>query len=292
MHSVQKAGFFCFLQAGEILALRWDKQNEEAVISDLEDHEALLMKVDQFDSRLAPYPIKPESCYERWKALNSFVTMKDLARFLPYKLHAITSMSESNLDDSGLLVREGRHHVLHWTTFDLKRSFSPDALGSERSKYSQDKSWLLRSVLERLDDDYKKLLAEFQFSFICLLFAQNFEGFEQWKRLFHLIAWSIEVIGDETHNEFLCEWLDVLAVQLKEIPKDFFEDLISAQNFIKPCLVRFCVSVLDSGNKTLSTKLAKLTQTTESLFHWSPLLDAQAELQVLNEEDEPTIVYT
>lgn len=36
--------------------------------------------------------------------------------------------------------------------------------------------------------DYKILLGELQLSFVCLLMAQNFSGFNQWKKLVHLLC--------------------------------------------------------------------------------------------------------
>lgn len=36
--------------------------------------------------------------------------------------------------------------------------------------------------------DYKVLLGELQLSFVCLLMAQNFSGFNQWKKLVHLLC--------------------------------------------------------------------------------------------------------
>jgi A1 cistron-splicing factor AAR2 len=44
------------------------------------------------------------------------------------------------------------------------------------------------------------LLGEIQFAFICFLFGESLEGFEQWKKLFALLCACDSAI--ETHSKF------------------------------------------------------------------------------------------
>lgn len=45
--------------------------------------------------------------------------------------------------------------------------------------------------------DYKVMLGELQLSFVCLLMAQNFSGFNQWKKLVHLLCSCHELMTEK-----------------------------------------------------------------------------------------------
>lgn len=45
--------------------------------------------------------------------------------------------------------------------------------------------------------DYRVLLGELQLSFVCLLMAQNFSGFNQWKKLVHLLCSCSELMTEK-----------------------------------------------------------------------------------------------
>lgn len=45
--------------------------------------------------------------------------------------------------------------------------------------------------------DYRVLLGELQLSFVCLLMAQNFSGFNQWKKLVHLLCSCSELMSEK-----------------------------------------------------------------------------------------------
>lgn len=47
---------------------------------------------------------------------------------------------------------------LHFTTFDLKRSFRTGAIGEEVTRYSKDKSWLLLDVLRRVEGELSSFI--------------------------------------------------------------------------------------------------------------------------------------
>lgn len=45
--------------------------------------------------------------------------------------------------------------------------------------------------------DYRIMLGELQLSFVCLLMAQNFSGFNQWKKLVHLLCSCSELMSEK-----------------------------------------------------------------------------------------------
>jgi A1 cistron-splicing factor AAR2 len=92
------------------------------------------------------------------------------------------------------------------------------------------------------------VLAELQLSFVLFIFCEDFDGLEQWKRLVHLVCHSEAfLIGQQ---DFLFNFIAVLKQQLQNIPADFFQDIISCQNFLRPSL-RALFSAIDTCSASL-----------------------------------------
>jgi A1 cistron-splicing factor AAR2 len=90
-----------------------------------------------------------------------------------------------------------------------------------------------------------------QLAFVCLLMAQNFSGFNQWKQLVQLLCSCPELIEEKpdmfvefigNNHNFLPKsnntilnsfffFIDVLQLQLDECPEDFYRDILSENNF-------------------------------------------------------------
>ena len=93
--------------------------------------------------------------------------------------------------------------------------------------------------LEKLIEQQKQLeiepnelnvICELQFSFICFLVGQVLDAFEQWKSLLSLLC-NCEV-SIKNRVKFFQELVNVMYFQLKEMPEDFFIDIISKDNFL------------------------------------------------------------
>jgi hypothetical protein len=74
------------------------------------------------------------------------------------------------------------------------------------------------------------LLGELQYSFVTFLLGADYEGFEQWKGLVSLIASCDEAMLKMP--EFYVEFINVIQFQFKQVPEDFFQDIISGENFM------------------------------------------------------------
>ncbi|KXS21688.1 hypothetical protein M427DRAFT_65663 [Gonapodya prolifera JEL478] len=84
---------------------------------------------------------------------------------------------------------------LAFLTFDLRKSFPPDATGRDRTTYSLDKSWLLRHVVSRqLAGDYRRLLGELELTFLLFHPANIFDGFEHYLNIVELVFAAEEAI--------------------------------------------------------------------------------------------------
>ncbi len=59
--------------------------------------------------------------------------------------------------------------------------------GAALTMMNRDKSHILQDILSKLTSS-KELLGEIQFAFTTFLLGENFESFEQWKRLLVLLC--------------------------------------------------------------------------------------------------------
>jgi len=75
---------------------------------------------------------------------------------------------------------------------------------------------------------------ELQFSFVCFLIGNVYEGFEHWKRLLALLCRAENSM--RSRGELYLGLIGVLYHQLGEIPPDFFVDIVSQDNFLTSTL--------------------------------------------------------
>lgn len=91
------------------------------------------------------------------------------------------------------------------------------------------------------------ILCELQFAFVSFLIGQNYEAFEQWKSLVQLLCNCEQAIVE--YNRFYTEFVNVLYFQLKEMPEDFFVDIISKDNFLLVNLHNFFDNVSEVNSQ-------------------------------------------
>ncbi|RKO88492.1 A1 cistron-splicing factor [Blyttiomyces helicus] len=257
-----RSGFFKFFESQEIVVKRWDEASEDVFPDSAMDLEQLgryrLSKshaqscssvrrvsthIRDFDANLGIYPLTatahhPTPVYPRWLKLCSRISTKRVGRVLPSGGILNAAEAESRFSENGLRAEpKGKgpakvdQHALRieFALIDLKKSFPVGATGSDVTKYSLDKSFLLRKVLQdHFENDHKELLGELQLSFIIFLVGQTYDGFEQWKTLVQLICMSEEAL--ETLG-------NTLFVEFVECPEDFFTDAITSDSFLRASLV-------------------------------------------------------
>ena len=72
-----------------------------------------------------------------------------------------------------------------------------------------------------------------------------YEAFEQWKRLVHLLCSSEQSLL--RHAQLFISLVSTMHFQLKEIPEDFFVDIVSRDNFLTKTL-QVPVCLYSDGN--------------------------------------------
>jgi len=183
---------------------------------------------------LVPQDKESVNVYHRWLSLTSKINKKVIKMILPEdgKLSAINSISHfSEVNEKNKEGKEQQDvdmasssaassnekmdadpvdqekYRLKFTLIDLKKSYPVNATTEEITKYSLDKSYLLKKIIK---DDYKNdlnlFLGEFQLSYIIFLIGQVYDGFEQWKTMIILMLHceeALETYGETLFKDFL-----------------------------------------------------------------------------------------
>lgn len=105
---------------------------------------------------MGPYPLDPPTYFQTWKKLTGYVTPGLVRRVLPNngKVSHLPDKSadlpnSSNVKAKRLGKEIEKEEGMDFTAFDIRKSFPPGASGDEVTRWSLDKSWLLRDLLKR-----------------------------------------------------------------------------------------------------------------------------------------------
>lgn len=197
------------------------------------------------DPHLGPYPFDHPTQYQHWKNLSSYIHADHLTKLLSHQHGLISSMSDSNYKNG--LPDGSTDDKVHFTQIPIKHSFSKNASVGDITKYSKDKSWLLRNLLQNSFNnstlnhlptvifshvEYAMLIGEIQFSFILVFLMQNYEGLEQWKRIIALALMADECIMEAKYADFYVDLCHVLKHQLEQIPLELMDDFLGFDSFL------------------------------------------------------------
>ncbi|KAI1716149.1 AAR2 protein [Ditylenchus destructor] len=287
-----RIGFFYNFRQKEVVVRKWDKAAEdlENYTSPEEEMDRLRANLQNIDKNLAAYPY---STYNQWVSLSNHVTEKTVKRLSPENaLGKITSQTDLVSKEQEIEAQMGdpmgtsavdRNHPSRIRFTDaiglpvmsakpgtsMRFSEVPQVSLADTNlkKAGIDSSDRFYTLLKSLGDNQKELLGEFQFSFVVFLIGQVYEGFEQWKRLIHLMCSCNRALV--THSQFFLDLLMVIHFQLKQCPEDFFHDQLAKDNFLWATLSLFFANVEDSdgASSELRSKTAKFKQLVEKRFN-------------------------
>ena len=268
------SGFFIFIKPGQVIVRKWDNSNEDFTALSEEQAGPYIEGVRRmdFDRKLAPYP---DQIYEEWNKLTCCISNKTIDRCCPLynKIAAspftTSSTEEENASEENKEDLEKYREIHSFRFFQLPTRWTPnECTGSERSKYFMDKSYLLEYAVATHFRSWSELFGEFQLSFVAFWLAESFEGFEQWKQL--MIAFSTcEHLINEAEETFK-PVIQILTEQFKNVPEDFFVDILAAHNFLEPCLRNLYEILEDSHPDTaIYREYVKLKRVTKERFKTS-----------------------
>jgi A1 cistron-splicing factor AAR2 len=112
-----------------------------------------------------------------------------------------------------------------------------------------DLSYTLQSFMTSNHTHYRDLLGELQLAFLCFFLAHVYDAFEHWKELVRLLCMSESALSDQT--DLFTNLITVLHFQLKEIPDDFFVDIVSRSNFLTTTLQVYMSTLLEVSSFAL-----------------------------------------
>lgn len=173
----------------------------------------------------------------------------------------------SSLDDKLPKMKAVQGTKIRYTSIP-KQKYPPGASPAEVTKFNIDSSFQLETILkDRYSDNPSGVLGEVQFAFICFLIGQNYDSFEHWKWLVHIICTSDEAL--HTHTKLFIDFIGVLHFQIREIPEDFFVDIVSQNNFLTATLQEFFSNLeAQDVDATLRSRGLKFRQHLTEKFKW------------------------
>ncbi|KAH8022956.1 hypothetical protein HPB51_006386 [Rhipicephalus microplus] len=156
---------------------------------------------------------------------------------------------------------------------------------SEITKHGMDSSYVLEQLLATWPHQ-EDLLGELQFVFVCFLVGHVYPCFEQWQKLVRIFCTSSEAI--DRHPDFFSDLVSVLHFQLREVPCDFFVDIVSRKNFLTEALASLFRNIAesslpDNSPTTLKMKANRFRISLTKLMGWSFE-------QEVAEEERPVVV--
>jgi A1 cistron-splicing factor AAR2 len=163
-----------------------------------------------------------------------------------------------------------------------KQRYPVGASPGEITQHQLDCTFVLQSLLDaQYQTDHSLLLGEVQFAFVCFLVGQVYDGFEQWKRLVKLLCSCESAISK--YPQLYLQFITLLHYHVREIPEDFFVDIVSSDNFLVSVLRSLFENLQDSqADSKLKSRGLKFKEHLEKKFNW--------DLNVDTDEDAPVIV--
>uniref|UniRef100_A0AC35TK03 Protein AAR2 homolog n=1 Tax=Rhabditophanes sp. KR3021 TaxID=114890 RepID=A0AC35TK03_9BILA len=282
-----RIGFFHHFKEREIMMKKWDKKEETFIDCNLssEEEQRIRLNLKNIDKNLGAYPF---ATLKKWTALSHYVDDKLVEKLNP-NCGRITSQTEfvtqeqkvkQNLEESGKgfdeVDRENPNRIrftdeagMPVLDVDINQLISftniPQiTIDIVDKRAGVDNSVLLNKLLQTYpkNKELECLLGEFQYSFIVFLIGQVYEGFDQWKRLLHLLC---SVSADLPKHATLYDKLFLTIYhQITTCPDDFFKDIMTADNFINSTLSLLFANIED--NDQLPTPFKGKAAKTRRLF--------------------------
>ncbi|KAL3665054.1 hypothetical protein V7S43_009688 [Phytophthora oleae] len=302
-HGIRQGFFVNIERHAQVIVREWSLEKEELGPPrpglNVDNLERAVLSF-QLDSGLGPYP---KQHLKTWQRLSRFISTSVLQRcgvefgaiLLPGDAVEDVATSSKTLD--GVipyfpdLPRTVRFTALQKTRKDL-------AAGA-RTAYHFDRSERLEELIEtEFGGDWKELIGELQLSFLVFLQLSSLAALEQWKQFIALMCSCERALT--THVLLFLAFIKLFQTQLEQIPEDFFQDEMTSENFVSPCLLSLLELIEDDDSPAqLRQKAVHLRQLLASRFHWdsnveleldefAPVVVPQDEVCIANMQDQVT----
>ncbi|DAZ96615.1 TPA: hypothetical protein N0F65_000181 [Lagenidium giganteum] len=242
-HGIRQGFFVHVKQHAQVIVREWSKENEELGrprpglnVEHLEQ----AVRSFQLDNGLGPYP---QRHLKTWQRLSRYISQPVLKRcgielgmlLLPGDCDATTDSVLPSEPTAASDVVPFFYDAPRTACFTRLNKARADLSASETTMYHFDRSKMLEDLIRSdFSGEWEQLMGEFQLSFILFLQLSSMAALEQWKQFVSLLC-SCDAIVRSKPELFLA-FLKVLRVQLEQIPADFFDDSLTSNNFLRPCL--------------------------------------------------------
>jgi len=260
-----RTGFFVELKPQQVVMRQWNVATE--ALEEVTDAEQELNRhrggLLALEPDLGPYPFDG---LRRWLALTSKLSPAVVTRLRPVSDNTC-SKSKPDGPTTAAAAVEAQGCGIRFTHIP-RRHFPPGATAAEITRCSMDRSYTLRAVLDSVSNDVDGLLGEVQYAFVSFLICHVLDAFEQWKKLVALLC-SCEDALAETPKLFH-DFIGILLFELREMPEDFFRDVVSRDNFLAASL-RTLYATIDSSMGApvgLKQRAAMLQKFVTERFNW------------------------
>jgi len=302
---IEQSGVFVSLLPSTTCAMSWDAQAETLrLLEDAAQIEQLTRAVQgmEHDACLGPYPLATE---RQWAELSGFVDESVLRRAsVPVGTFIVSGgIDHEEADDDAQSVTpyfEGAARVAHFVQLDPKKhERGRGRTGAALSQFHLDRTeWLY----ELLTHEYSgggcaeatseaaeaALLGELQLAFLLFLRLSSLRALEQWKACLHLLCHCESALVQKPR--LYGRLLPIVRAQLTLAPRDFFEDELSADNFLRGALAS--LAELSEGQPLAPPLQLELSALWTFLAaHFGITLEA-LRAGSLDDEDEPVVVVT
>ncbi|XP_064651930.1 protein AAR2 homolog [Lineus longissimus] len=299
-----RSGFFYNFKAKEVLVKRWDRAAEDVITETIstENQEQFEANKKEMDPFLGVYPYEN---YKKWVSMTNHMTDDVIRTLEPLegKILSVTEfLSERSTSQSRKAAKEKAEEEGSEQTSDdsrlptmqqkegsqirfsaIPKKYPENASPAEITKYNMDSSYALEKMIELNYRTDLEILGEIQFSFICFIVGQVYDAFDQWKKLVHLLCSCEGAL--KNHTELYAQFISVLHYQVREIPEDFFVDIVSANNFLTSTM-QILFSNMESGDidEGLRKRGLNFREHLTKKFKWDFMEEP--------DEDAPVVVET
>ena len=164
---------------------------------------------------------------------------------------------------------------------------SSKQLGELTRSYLDKSDFFRQLVQKEYQGNPSLLLGELQVAFVLFLVGENLEAFEQFKRVFGLVANAESYLL--AHPVFALNAIRAIYTCLVQFPEDFFLDPLSSHNFVQPALKSlFAIDFQGS----VSDRCEKLRSMVRDRFHleFREFEVVDGEVYFDEEDDEAPVV--
>ncbi|XP_060524301.1 protein AAR2 homolog isoform X1 [Cylas formicarius] len=301
-----RTGFFHFFKKSEVYVKKWDNITQGISTEEVSNKDVgLTDNLKVLDRFLGPYPY---DILDRWKILTANITENLLKKLNPLCGEVRSALELENCCDADrprgsrsetgessskrLRNSHGEDDLLPYLQpkdgTELRLTQFPEKCYPEGSSPSEITTHSLDStyVLEKMIHTYLQptdILGELELCYICFLVGHSLEAFEQWKKLFSLLCSCERALIK--YRKIYDLFLNVVELQVKEVPEEFIADIVTNNNFVYAKLRDLFRFIRNSdADDQLKCKAERLRKSLKHSCKWDfGNLD-------LEEEDEAPVV--